>query len=231
MMRPLFSFYLTVSVALVIGFLHPSLAAPSTPSNAKNPKLKDAVVPPPVWVDLGPAPPLQHIWLRIALPQARFPELERQLYEMSDPKNARYGQHLMKEQVTELVRPDRGSVQAVDAWLAEYGIAGDDRVRRSVAGDWVTILVPVATAEQMLDTVSKLSAYFFYVLLTAVCGISCTFLLCGYVCRRSSIFGRMSAMARTGTCSSARHSTAFRNTCTSTSNSCNPQRTSVAPSR
>jgi tripeptidyl-peptidase-1 len=116
------------------------------------------VVPPPSWINLGPAPPLQHIWLRIALPQARFSELERQLYEISDPKNARYGQHLLKEQVTEFVRPDRRSVEAVDAWLAEYGITGDDRVRRSVAGDWVTILVPVAVAEEMLDTVSKLMA-------------------------------------------------------------------------
>ena len=55
------------------------------------------------------------IWLRIALPQARFFELERQLYEISDPKSARYGQHLLKEQVTEFVRPDRCSVEAVDA--------------------------------------------------------------------------------------------------------------------
>jgi tripeptidyl-peptidase-1 len=64
----------------------------------------------------------------------------------------------LKEQVTEFVRPDRRSAEAVDAWLAEYGITGDDRVRRSVAGDWVTILVPVAVAEAMLDTVSKLLA-------------------------------------------------------------------------
>ncbi|KAN0115995.1 Peptidase S8/S53 domain containing protein [Russula decolorans] len=153
MMRPLFSFYLTFSLALVLaGLLQPSLAAPSARPNANTPKLKDAVVPPSNWIDLGPAPPLQHIWLRIALPQARFSELERQLYEISDPKNARYGQHLLKEQVTEFVRPDRRSVEAVDTWLAEYGITGDDRVRRSVAGDWVTILVPVAVAEEMLDT-------------------------------------------------------------------------------
>ena len=161
MMRPFFSFYFTFSLALVLlgDLLQPSLAAPSAArSNPNTQKLKDTVVPPPHWIDLGPAPPLQHIWLRIALPQARFSELERQLYEISDPKNARYGQHLLKEQVTEFVRPDRRSVEAVDAWLVEYGITGNDRVRRSVAGDWVTILVPVAVAEAMLDTVSKLLA-------------------------------------------------------------------------
>lgn len=174
MMRPLFSFYFTFSLALFLASLfQSSLAAPSSfaRSNANTPKVKDAMRPPPNWIDLGPAPPLHQIWLRIALPQARFSELERQLYEMSDPKNARYGQHLLKEQVTEFVRPDRRSVEAVDAWLAEYGITGDDRVRRSVAGDWVTILVPVAVAESMLDTVSKAPGLVFHVLLTVVSGI------------------------------------------------------------
>jgi tripeptidyl-peptidase-1 len=156
MMRPFFSSFFTVSLALVLGLLQlASLATPVDPPNANIQKLKDAVVPPPNWINLGPAPPTNLIWLRVALFQARFSELERQLYEMSDPKNTRYGQHLMQEQVTELVRPDRRSVEAVNEWLAEYGITEGDRVRRSVAGDWVTILVPVAIAEEMLDTVSS----------------------------------------------------------------------------
>lgn len=177
-MRPFFSFYLTFSLPLVLlgggGLLQPSLGAPShhhhhARPNAGAPKLKDSMEPPRNWIDLGPAPPLQEIWLRIALPQARFSELEQELYQMSDPKNARYGQHLLKEQVTELVRPDPRSVQAVDAWLAWYGIKGDDRVRRSAAGDWVTILVPVGVAGSMLDTVSKrLSLLVFHLLLTLV---------------------------------------------------------------
>lgn len=226
MMRPLFSFYLTFSLALVLlgGLLQPSLGAPShhhARPNAGTPKLKDSMVPPRNWIDLGPAPPLQDIWLRIALPQARFSELEQQLYQMSDPKNARYGQHLLKEQVTEFVRPDPRSVQAVDAWLASYGIKGDDRVRHSAAGDWVTILVPVAVAESMLDTVSRVLALVFHLLLTLVCGV--------YL--RSSTFGRMSATVKTGTSLSARPNTASRNTYTRILNLCSPQRTSVAPSR
>ena len=161
MMRPLFSdIFFTFSLALILGLLQPSRASPVEPSSSHIRKLKEAVLPPPNWIDLGPAPPTQLIWLRIALPQARFPELERQLYEISDPKNARYGQHLLKEQVTELVRPDRLSMEAVDTWLAEYGLTEGDGVRRSVAGDWVTILVPVATAEEMLNTVSTPLAHF-----------------------------------------------------------------------
>jgi hypothetical protein len=224
MMRPFLSFLFT---ALVLGLFQPSLAMPAALSSAYAQKLKDAVVPPPNWIDLGPAPPMQPIWLRIALPQARFSELERQLYEMSDPKNARYGQHLMKEQVTELVRPDWRSVEAVDAWLAKYGITGGDRVRRSVAGDWVTILVPVAIAEEMLDAVSswltspKSPFHTNVTLLMAVC--------CVY--HRNSIFGGIPATAMTATCSSARRTTAFQSTCTRTSNLYSLQRTSVAPTR
>ncbi|KAH9983546.1 peptidase S8/S53 domain-containing protein [Russula compacta] len=152
-MRPLFSF-LTVSLALALGRLQSSLAAPSpSPTlSASTPKLKDSITPSSNWIDLGRAPPAQIILLRIALPQSRFSELERQLYEVSDPRHARYGQHLLKEQVEELVRPDPRSVEAVDAWLDEYCITGDETVQRSQAGDWVTIHVPVAVAEEMLDT-------------------------------------------------------------------------------
>jgi tripeptidyl-peptidase-1 len=180
MMRPLFSLFFTVSLALVLGLLQPSLARPVAHSSAHIRKLKEAILPPANWIDLGPAPPTELIWLRIALPQARFPELERQLYEISDPKSARYGKHLLKEQVTELVRPDRYSMEVVDTWLEEYGIVGADRVRRSAAGDWVTILVPVATADEMMDTVSNLlafshssSPFHSNVLLVAICGVFC----------------------------------------------------------
>jgi len=151
-MRPLLTF-LTFFLASILQL---SLAAPNHSPRPKNPKLKDAVSPPRNWIDLGRAPSIHTILLRIALPQARFSELERQLYEMSDPSHARYGQHLLKEQVEELVRPDQHSVEAVDAWLAGYGLIGDEAVQRSQAGDWVTILVPVAVAEVMLDTVSSL---------------------------------------------------------------------------
>ncbi len=155
-MRPLFS-YPTIFVALVLGALQSSLAAPgNSHPNANTLTLKESVPPPQNWFDLGRAPPARPIPLRIALPQTRFDELERHLYESSDPYHARYGQHLLKEQVEELVKPPRHSVDAVDAWLTQYGITGD-MIRRSPAGDWITVTVPVMLAEEMLDTVSSLS--------------------------------------------------------------------------
>lgn len=151
-MHPLFS-YSTIFVALFLGALQPSLAAPgNSHPTANTPKLKDSVSPPYNWIDLGRAPPARLLPLRIALPQTRFDELERHLYEASDPYHARYGQHLLKEQIEELVKPPRHSVDAVDAWLTQYGITGEDMIRRSPAGDWITVTVPIMLAEEMLDT-------------------------------------------------------------------------------
>lgn len=94
------------------------------------------------------------ISLRIALPQSNFDALEQHLYEVSDPFHSRYGDHLSKEEVEALVAPHQDSVAAVKEWLAEHGI-GEDGVSRSAAGDWVTVRVPVAKAETMLETVRE----------------------------------------------------------------------------
>jgi tripeptidyl-peptidase-1 len=101
---------------------------------------------------MGRAPSAHVIQLRVALPQPRFPELERHLAEISDPFHGRYGQHLSKEEVEELVAPHPSSVDAVHKWLASHGIRSE-ACHRSPAGDWVTVHVPVAQAEKMLGTV------------------------------------------------------------------------------
>jgi hypothetical protein len=148
--------------------------------------------------------------LRIGLPQARFPELERQLYEISDPHHDRYGQYLTKEQVDELVRPDSYSAEAVDAWLAENGIPEGERIQRSRAGDWVTILVTVGQAEEMLHTVRSrphpISAWI------PLFHLFCPFLL-RITCRNSTFGNTLSTAIR----SSARHTIAFPSTSTHTS--------------
>ncbi|KAH9959841.1 tripeptidyl peptidase A [Russula dissimulans] len=118
-------------------------------------KLFQSVTPPRDWNDIGRAPASHVIQLRIALPQPRFPELERHLAETSDPSHARYGAHLSKEEVEELVAPHPGSVDAVHGWLASHGIQREAR-HQSPAGDWVTMRVPVAQAEKMLETEFRL---------------------------------------------------------------------------
>lgn len=72
--------------------------------------------------------------------------------EISDPDHERYGKYLSKDQVDDLVRPHDESLGLVTQWLEQWGIYEED-ISRSAAKDWVTVMVPVRLAEQMLNTV------------------------------------------------------------------------------
>lgn len=115
--------------------------------------VKESIEVPPGWVKHSQPAPNHKIVLKIALPQPNFSELERHLYEVSDPDHERYGQHLSKEEVEELVAPHPESLNTVNEWLSSFGFKDEDLVR-SPARDWVTLKVPVSVAEKMLETVS-----------------------------------------------------------------------------
>ncbi|KAG8713176.1 hypothetical protein FRC09_019001 [Ceratobasidium sp. 395] len=87
--------------------------------------------------------------MRIGLKQARMAELLSTLAEVSDPAHERYGKHLSKDQVDELVAPRSDTVKSVEGWLNAHGVKV---TARSTAGDWLHVTVPVARAEQMLNT-------------------------------------------------------------------------------
>ncbi|KAI0797009.1 tripeptidyl peptidase A [Abortiporus biennis] len=114
-------------------------------------KVKETIQPPRGWIKSHPAAPDAIIELRIALPQRNFAQLERHLYEVSDPFHERYGIHLSKEEVEELVSPHPDSIDIVNEWLASHGLS-DEHLTRSPAKDWVRVKVPVSLAEEMMDT-------------------------------------------------------------------------------
>jgi len=110
---------------------------------------------PAQWTHLGPAPDSHIIGLRIGIKQANIDSLIEQLYEVSDPAHERYGMHLSKQEVEDLVRPAPESVELVENWLEAHGIdfeSDECDLQRSPAGDWITVSVPVRKAEEMLDT-------------------------------------------------------------------------------
>jgi tripeptidyl-peptidase-1 len=113
--------------------------------------IKESIEPPRGWIKHSTPSPDSRIVLKIALPQSSFHELEKHLYEVSDPDHERYGQHLSKEEVEQLVAPHPESISAVDAWLSTFGVTEDD-FSRSPARDWITLKVPIRLAEKMLDT-------------------------------------------------------------------------------
>ncbi|KZP13756.1 subtilisin-like protein [Athelia psychrophila] len=103
------------------------------------------------WELRGAAPADHSMSLRIGLKQGRMDELIQQLYEVSDPAHAKYGQHLSLEEVNALVAPHPDTLDAVNAWLAHHGV-DTSACQRTGANDWVTIRVTVAQAERMLGT-------------------------------------------------------------------------------
>lgn len=135
-------------LSFLLSLFLPSLASAAPPLL----NLRQSVTPPRDWIHMGRAPSDHVIQLRIALPQPRFPELEQHLMEISDPFHERYGDHLSKEQVEELITPHPSSLVAVHEWLASNSIRSN-AYHQSPAGDWITVYVPVAQAEKMLSTV------------------------------------------------------------------------------
>ena len=124
----------------------------------------------------------------------------------SDPFHDRYGQHLSKEEVEDLVAPEAESVHLVNEWLASHGVY-EDGLTRSPAKDWVHIKIPVALAEEMLKT---------------VCAFFSSYMPCSDVFYlRNTTFGRM---MRPVPPSSARPLIASPNTFTSMSSSSSRQR-------
>ncbi|KAF8437229.1 peptidase S8/S53 domain-containing protein [Boletus edulis BED1] len=117
-------------------------------------KIKESIQGPPRgWLRSDPAPPDRLLELKIALTQPHFPILEKHLWAVSNPNHERYGAYMSKEETEALMAPHPGSLEMVDEWLSSYGIE-DEYLYRSSAQDWVTIRVPVALAEKMLDTIT-----------------------------------------------------------------------------
>ncbi|KAJ6616233.1 tripeptidyl peptidase A [Mycena sp. CBHHK59/15] len=129
-----------------------TIAVPSSfPLRNQTLEVKESVLAPHGWTRLGRPRSDHAILLRIALFQQNFSSLERHLYEISDPDHSRYGAHMSKEEVEQLVAPHPASLESVDRWLASYGIQ-QSHLARSPAKDWLTIMLPLRLAEKMLDT-------------------------------------------------------------------------------
>lgn len=113
--------------------------------------VKDAHHVPRAWTEVRRPDADQKIALRIGLKQGSFAELERQLYEVSDPDHHKYGQHLKAQDVHKLLKPANETLDLVHEWLAEYGL-DESRLGYTPARDWITVTLPVADVEEMLDT-------------------------------------------------------------------------------
>ena len=70
---------------------------------------------------------------------------------VSDPFHQRYGQHLSKAEVDELVKPSDEALELVHDWLLDHDVEQWE-LRYSAAKDFIKLSLPVADVERLLDT-------------------------------------------------------------------------------
>ncbi|KAK8188187.1 peptidase S8/S53 domain-containing protein [Phyllosticta capitalensis] len=127
-------------------------AAAASPLRARSPyAVKERHFVPRGWTSMGKAPSEHVIDLQIGLKQSQFDELERHLYEVSDPRHQRYGQHLSPDEVHELIKPHDETLDLVHEWLEDAGVERP-KLEYSQARDWIKVSLPVKEAERLLDT-------------------------------------------------------------------------------
>ncbi|KAH9053376.1 subtilisin-like protein [Lactarius vividus] len=102
------------------------------------------------WDTLGCPSADTTIDLYIALNPHHDNALIDALYEVSDPKHPRYGAHLSKRQVADLVRPHPDTLELVTSWLAHHGVRLSS-ISTTHGGAWLTVSnVLLSQANEML---------------------------------------------------------------------------------
>ncbi|KAH9031141.1 Pro-kumamolisin, activation domain-containing protein [Lactarius pseudohatsudake] len=156
----------TLSAPLLCGF------ATSVTSRWDGMKVKHAWgTVPKNWESLGHPSNETTIDLRLALKSHREDALVEALYEVSDPGHSRYvptppicaciyppvssphgryGAHLSKEQVAEVVAPHPDTLDPVSSWLGHYDIPSSS-VSMTLGGNWLRVVgVSVSQANRIL---------------------------------------------------------------------------------
>ncbi|KIV83951.1 hypothetical protein PV11_05932 [Exophiala sideris] len=146
------SFSLLLAVLVT---LQSVVASPVHPSRSDY-AVKETNNVPPRWSLAGNPHPLHPIKLNIGLKHNNFALLEQHLHEVSSPSHHRYGQHLSQQEVHDLMSPSDETANVVQEWLLENGL-DSSHCEFNAARDWITLTLPVAKIESLLDT--KYSVY------------------------------------------------------------------------
>lgn len=106
-----------------------------------------AVSLPAGWTDAGEVDGASEIRIVLAIKQNNLEEFEALFWEVTDPRNANYGEYLTAEQVTEMVAPSEEVVASMEKWLLDNGIYN---YRITGNRDVIIAYTTVEVVEQML---------------------------------------------------------------------------------
>ncbi|KAH9015767.1 subtilisin-like protein [Lactarius deliciosus] len=103
------------------------------------------------WETLGHPAAGTTIDLHIALEPQRKNAVVDALYEVSSPRSPKYGAHLSREQLADIVAPHPDTLTLVNSWLKHHGVRPSS-VSQSHGGSWLTVAeVPMSQANNMLS--------------------------------------------------------------------------------
>ncbi|KAH9033610.1 subtilisin-like protein [Lactarius pseudohatsudake] len=105
---------------------------------------------PPNWEALGHPPAGTTIDLHLALKPHHENALVDALYNVSDPKSPKYGAHLSKEQVAQLVAPHPDAPGLIKSWLGHHAVPSSS-ISTTHGGSWLKLTgIPVSQANELL---------------------------------------------------------------------------------
>ncbi|EFQ97717.1 tripeptidyl-peptidase 1 [Nannizzia gypsea CBS 118893] len=101
------------------------------------------------WQMVGAADPTAVIDFWLAIERENPEKLYDTIYDVSTPGRARYGKHLKREELDDLVRPRAETSESIVSWLTNGGV-NPQRIRDE--GDWIKFSTNVKVAEQLMKT-------------------------------------------------------------------------------
>ncbi len=137
-------------------FICATVAALGGIASGRNVILESLPRIPEGWRKLREAPAGQQLTFRIALEQPNVALFEQTLYDISTPENSRYGRHLKRNEVKDILRPSTESTAAVLNWLHGAGISNN---KIDDEGDWINFRTTVGQVNKMLNTTLAVYAY------------------------------------------------------------------------
>ncbi|KAL9085329.1 MAG: hypothetical protein Q9165_007620 [Trypethelium subeluteriae] len=101
------------------------------------------------WSEIGAPQPSKRLQFRIALTRPNNALLDQRLLDISTPSHVLYGQHLKRDELKAMLRPDPIATRQIMDWLEFSGVSEGDIVDD---GEWINFLTNTSTAEKMMHT-------------------------------------------------------------------------------
>ncbi|KAF5358976.1 hypothetical protein D9758_004891 [Tetrapyrgos nigripes] len=156
---------LSIVVVVTLGF---GLGTLSTSASSSSPTIPIAISHVHGYTRFSRASsPLPHP-LKFALtqPSSSLSQIDRYLYEVSDPSSDKFGKHWSVERIREVFEPSGETVRIVREWLEETGYEDDEnetmtniskpkpKPKRAVTykNGWIEVHATVGEAERLLST-------------------------------------------------------------------------------